>query len=467
MLKVVTNYHQRMPLHACRGRKQAYLELARRKFSLLSCHCVVEPICSLKDPTKARWNALHLPHAKLPAGAHRDASGMRAAGGEPCRHDRSHPVARLDAPHLLVAHEIAAREATLVHVGATVASPTHRRDRHRLEPTRIHPCQFSHAEGIQRMRFGEVAARPVPARASPAPAANGYPQFLKLAHQREARRVDGGGIPERGFGLRLHLRVAELGRRPVPFGAVAVMAGQHEVGHPVGAASAAGQLVVELKGHVPLPAVHAAVLVFFQQIGPRFPAGTLTPLVLQTADLRVLQQLRIEFHPFHLDALERYPPAKAPRPTQHVADPGGQRGREPPRWAPAVVETRWSVAQVGAATAAAIARALEHGLVHFRSPVAHLTEMQRVMERALCRCLLPRNGHARGLAARIDLERHRLQRALFDPTILEPDHERAQPMHHRPPTREQQARPFGRARHEWLLVSVNNEDHEFPPFSSP
>jgi hypothetical protein len=432
----------------------------------LSCHCVVEPICSLKDPTKARWNALHLPYAKLPAGAHRDASSMRAAGGEPCRHGRSHPVARLDAPHLLVAHEIAAREATLVHVGATVASPTHRRDRHRLDPARIHPCQLSHAEGVKRMRLAEIEARPIPVRTSPAPAANGYPQFLKLAHQREARRVDRGGVPQWGFGLHLHLRVAELGRRPVPLGAVAVMAGQHEIGHAVGAAPAAGNLMVELKGHVPLPTVRAAVLVFFQQIGPRFPAGTLTPLVLQTADLRVLQQLQIEFHPFNLDAPERYPPAKAPCPTQHVADLGDQRGREPPPWASAVVETRWSVAQVGAATAAAIDRALEHGLMHGHSPMAHLTEMQRVMERALSCCLLPGNGHARGLAARIDLKRHRLQRALFDPTILEPDHERVQPMHHRPPTREQQARPFGRARHEWLLVSVNHEDHDFPPFSS-
>jgi hypothetical protein len=239
-------------MHAGGGSRRS-LSWQGRESSLLSFRRVVEPICSLKDPTKARWNALHLAHAKLPAGAHRDASGMRAAGGEPCRHDRSHSVARLDAPHLLVAHEIAAREATLVHVGATVASPAHRGDRHRLEPARIHPCQFSHAEGVQRMCFGEVEARPVPARASPAPAANGYPQFLKLAHQREARRVDRRGVPERGFGLRLHLWVAELGRRPVPFGAVAVMAGQHEVGNPVGAAPAAGSWWSSSKGTSPFP----------------------------------------------------------------------------------------------------------------------------------------------------------------------------------------------------------------------
>jgi hypothetical protein len=290
----------------------------------LSCYRVVEPIRSLKDPTIARWNALDFAHTKLPFGAHGDASGMRSTSGESCRNDRSHPVARLDAPDLLLTHEIAAWEATLVNVGATVASTAHRLDGHRLEPARIHPCQVSHPQGVQGMGFGEAEARPVPARASPAPAAYGQPQFLKLAHQCETRRVDCCGVPQRRFGLRLYRWVAELGRRPVTLGAIALMAGQHEVGNAVGAAPAAGHLVIELKGHVPFAAIGAAVPELLQLIGSRFPPGTLTPLVLQTADLRVLQQLQVEFDTFHLDVSEGLPPTVAPRPGQHVANPRGE-----------------------------------------------------------------------------------------------------------------------------------------------
>jgi len=258
------------------------------------------------------------------------------------------------------------------------------------------------------VRFGEIEARPVPARAPSAPGGDGQPQLLELAQQREARRVDRGGVLERDLGLRLHLWVAELGRRPVAFGQVAVVACQNEVGHAIGAAPTAGQLVIELEGHLSLAAIRAAVPELLQQIGPRLPAGQFTPLVLDAADLRVLQQLRIEFDTFHLDAPDGRPPAVAPRPAQHVADPRGKRGREPPAGTRAVVEARRPVAQVGAAAAAAMTRALEHGLMHGGSAVVYLCEVQGMMVRALFRCLLPHNGHARGLAARVDLERHRL-----------------------------------------------------------
>ena len=374
----------------------------------LSCHRVIIPIGPLKHATKTRWNALHLAHAKLPVGADRDASGMRSTCGEPGGDDRFHPVARLETPDLLLAHEIAAWKATLVTVGATIASSPHRRDDHRLEPARIDPRQISHAERVQGVRFGEAEARPVPARAPSAPGANGQPQLLKLAHQCVTRRVDRGGVPERGLGLRLHLWVAELGRRPVALGQVAVVACQHEVGHAIGAAPAAGQLVIELEGHLPLATIRAAVPEFLQHIGPRLPAGQFTPLVLEAADFCVLQQLRIECDAFHLDAPDGRPPAVAARPIEHVADPRGKRGREPPAGTRAVVEAPRSVAQVGATAATAMSRALEHGLMHGGSAVAYLCEVQGVMVRALLRCLLPHNGHARGLAARVDLERHRL-----------------------------------------------------------
>ena len=231
-----------------------------------------------------------------------------------------------ETPDLLLAHEIATREATLVNVGATIASSPHRRDDHRLEPARIDPCKISHAERVQGVHFGETEARPVPARAPSAPGANGQPQLLELAQQRETRRVDRGGVPERGLSLRLHLWVAELGRRPVALGTVAVVACQYEVGHAIGAAPAAGQLVIELEGHLALATIRAAVPELLQQIGPRLPASQFTPLILEAANFRILQKLRIKCDAFHLDAPDGRPPAIAPRPAEHIADPRVQRG---------------------------------------------------------------------------------------------------------------------------------------------
>src|SRR6266446_4223210 len=59
------------------------------------------------------------------------------------------------------------------------------------------------------------------------------------------------------------------------------------------------------------------------------------------------------------------------------------------------------------------------------------------------------------LGARIELEAYRLH--LAADAVLEPDGERVAPMHNGSPALQQQARPLFRARHQRLLVLVQNE----------
>ena len=127
------NCHQLPPapspcMYARGGSRHSLLWAREEAPRCFSCHRVIIPIGPLEHATKARGNALHLAHAELPVGADRDASGMRSTRGEPGGDDRFHPVARFETPDLLLAHEIATREATLVNVGATIPSSPHRRD---------------------------------------------------------------------------------------------------------------------------------------------------------------------------------------------------------------------------------------------------------------------------------------------------------------------------------------------------
>src|SRR6266851_8218836 len=75
------------------------------------------------------------------------------------------------------------------------------------------------------------------------------------------------------------------------------------------------------------------------------------------------------------------------------------------------------------------------------------------------RLLDPGQCDPRGVAPRIDFERHLFSGALCDAAILEPDHKGLDAMHHGAPAREQQPRPFGRAGHQGLLVSIEHQDH--------
>src|SRR5260221_330693 len=88
------------------------------------------------------------------------------------------------------------------------------------------------------------------------------------------------------------------------------------------------------------------------------------------------------------------------------------------------------------------------------SPMAALREQHSSVDFSLFSFLYPGQRHAAGPAARIDFERQRLQRAVLHAPVPQSDDKGVHTMDHRSPMCKQEACPFGRARHEWLFVSV-------------
>jgi hypothetical protein len=91
------------------------------------------------------------------------------------------------------------------------------------------PAIFPSAVGIRGMRLLNLKSCPVPARASPAPSADGESQAVQACHQGKACGIDGTGVFEWGADLLLYLWIPELGGRLVPFSLITVMATEHEV----------------------------------------------------------------------------------------------------------------------------------------------------------------------------------------------------------------------------------------------
>ncbi len=110
--------------------------------------------------------------------------------------------------------------------------------------------------------------------------------------------------------------------------------------------------------------------------------------------------------------------------------------------------------QIGASAPASGVGLFLFGPVHLLSPMSDLREKDSRMDCPLFSFLCPHHRYAGGLAARVDFERERVKGAVLHPPVPQSDDKRAHTMDHRSPTGEQQACPFGRARHEWLFASV-------------
>ena len=93
-------------------------------------------------------------------------------------------------------------------------------------------------------------------------------------------------------------------------------------------------------------------------------------------------------------------------------------------------------------------------VVNTLAPVLHFTEEECAMHFPFLCGFHARQRHASGLASWIDLERDGLKDAVFHPPIFEANDERLHPMDHRPPTRQQEPRPFGRTRHQWPFLLI-------------
>jgi len=112
-----------MPLFSKMGRKQAFLVWGRsgeKPPALLLGPIVLIAIRSLHEYTIASVDAVHFAYAERARSPHGHPSQVDACRLERHCHLRSHQVAGLEAPHLLLAHLVAAREAFCRPVGATM-----------------------------------------------------------------------------------------------------------------------------------------------------------------------------------------------------------------------------------------------------------------------------------------------------------------------------------------------------------
>ena len=121
-------------------------------------------------------------------------------------------------------------------------------------------------------------------------------------------------------------------------------------------------------------------------------------------------------------------------------------------------KTGLAVAQASAAAPPRLGTP-EHVLMHELAPMLQFGQMQGVMHRALLRLLLAHNGHAGDPRAQIELEGHRLQGALLLRAIFQANDERHTAVDDRATALEEQAGPLLCARHQRLLVLVQNGNH--------
>jgi hypothetical protein len=134
--------------------------------------------------------------------------------------------------------------------------------------------------------------------------------------------------------LRLDLGMAELGGRLGSLVLVAVVTAEHQIGKAVGAPSASGQEMVDLKGAVRLATIDALIRVLEEQVRSGFPTRKLALLILHARDFRVLEQLRIEAHCLDFKTREGGPSRESVRPRERVAHSGEQGGASQPAGRP-------------------------------------------------------------------------------------------------------------------------------------
>src|SRR5436309_7905800 len=102
----------------------------------------------------------------------------------------------------------------------------------------------------------------VPACASTSPCSKGEIFFAQRFNQSEPGRIDRCGITQRLLCLCCHVWIATFGCGPVSFGAITVMATEHEVGDSIRSSTAPWHLMVKLKCRVALAAIDASVVEF-------------------------------------------------------------------------------------------------------------------------------------------------------------------------------------------------------------
>lgn len=398
--------------------------------------------------------------------AHRHAPDMHA-GLFPCGHLGAHPIAGLDALDALVAHEIAAWEAVVERARAAVSpAPTGLDRQHRTIPA-TDLIDSADTGGIEGMGLGEVQARAVELGASARAGFDRQAGRFQRREQRPARRIDGGGILERRFGLRLDLvqprRLAfqEVLNGSTPLALIAGSAGERQVRDPIRTAPRAWNDMLDLQRHVRRATIGAGPIPLLQQVFAHLIPGQRSLLIFHAGDVRGLHRLHIEPHQFLTERGDGRPTAQARDPVRRGLHPMAQARGQPAGGLGAIVEPRGAVAQIGGATAAAERRARRQRLADLVSAMCEFAEPQdmgHAINRTSCGIdgfRLAYQGQPGGPTPRIELDPQRLGRPA-DP-ILEPDGERCQAHHDRTPALQQQPRALLGARHQRTFLFVEYE----------
>src|SRR5215469_1084170 len=126
---------------------------------------------------------------------------------------------------------------------------------------RLDTHHLANTQRIQRMRLLDTKPGAVPTRPPARPGANRQPQRAQLLDETVAGCIDGGGVHKPRFRLFCYLRMAELLRCLVAFGLIALVAGQAEIGCPIGASSAFGPDMVQFKGDITLLTIDTAIVI--------------------------------------------------------------------------------------------------------------------------------------------------------------------------------------------------------------
>jgi hypothetical protein len=163
--------------------------------------------------------------------------------------------------------------------------------------------------------------------------------------------------------------------------------------------------VIQIEGHIDRIAVDTCATPFLEQAFPNFVAGKSSLLVLDTRDLRVLDQLCVEADKFLGDGSRRSQGPELVYDRKRGIDAMLERWWQPAFFPAAVVEARSAVAQVGRTAPAAKRRPLLQFRLDLFAAVLEFDQLHNFGSWSS----LPDQCHARGLAAWVDLEGERLE----------------------------------------------------------
>ncbi len=386
-------------------------------------NCIVVAVPALEYRAVLRGDGIDVSDAEELAFSDRDPSFVRSLGFVRWGNYRQHEIPRLQPVHLFLPHEIASRETVFAKERPTVLASPAGTDLQGAQACGIHPGEIAHTQRVERMRLREAKTRPIPVGAPPTPAGEGHAKPSEFVHQGVAGGIHCRRIAQRGFRLCFHFRMSPLCRCPIAFLHIAVVAGEHEIGHAVGAASTLGQQVVDLKGNIGFAAIDTSIAVFHEHIRPDLPPHEFATLVVHSRDLWILEQLHIEADTFDIDARHRCPLAISACPAEHVAQTRAEAGWEPPLRTAPVLEAWLAIAQVSAPPPSTGTHPLSHRFMNLLAAVADFGEVERVVHLAVSGVLDASQSHPGALTARIDLQHKGLEIALLHTAIFEANDE--------------------------------------------